>query len=78
MLDNAHVYVTILNRPRKLAVLERRSHAHVLALRNRAPENEGLRAAADCAIDRADEYLVVDRFGQTFFAYLRPTRTGDP
>ena len=55
VLDDADVQVAVLDRPREVALLERRAHRGVLARRHAAPEHQRLGAAADAGAQRADD-----------------------
>ena len=58
LLDDADVEVAVLDRPREVALLERRAHRRVLAGRDAAAEHECLGAPAHPRSQRAHEHLV--------------------
>ena len=64
LLDGADVEVAVLDRPREVALLERRAHRGVLARRHAAPEHQRLGAAADAGPQRADHHVAAPRLGQ--------------
>ena len=80
LLDDADVAVAVLDGRGKLAGLKRRAHALVLAARHLAVEHERFGAAADAAVERADERFALGRRGQASpresrRGRLRPPRT---
>ena len=64
LLHGADVEVAVLDRPRELALLERRPHRGVLARRHTAPEHQRLGAAADAGAHGAHDDVVPPRLGQ--------------
>ena len=64
LLDDAHAEVAVLDRPREVALLERRAHRRVLARRHAAAEHQRLRPAADAGPQRADHHVAGSRLGQ--------------
>jgi hypothetical protein len=50
LLDHPDAEIAVLHRGGEIALLERRPHGRVLALRDPAPEHECLRASADSGV----------------------------
>ena len=76
--DATDTGVTVLDRCRELAVLERRAHTNTLAVGHSSGEDKRLRATADTAEERLHHHLVVRSGTQNFAAYLSPTGRNDP
>ena len=74
----ADVRVPVLDWRRELALLKRRAHAAMLAGRHPAEKDQRLGAAADAAVQRADDDLVWRRRRQLLRADLAAPRLRDP
>jgi hypothetical protein len=64
VFDQADREVPVLHGGGELALLERSTHGDVLALRHAAAEDEGLGAAADPGVQRADDDVGGAGFGK--------------
>ena len=78
VVDDADVEVAVLYRAGEVALLERRPHHVVLALRDSATEHESLGAAAHPGPQRPYQHLARTRIRQRDRANLAPARFGDP
>ena len=78
VLDGADAEVAVLDRPREVALLERRPHRRVLARRHAAPEHQRLGAAADARAQRPDQDVAAPRLGQRDRPDLSAPRRAEP
>ena len=62
--DDADVEVSVLDRPRKVTLLEGGPHRLVLVFGYSTTQDEGLGSPADTRPERADQDLVGSRFGE--------------
>ena len=78
LLDGADVEVAVLDRPREIPLLERRSHRGVLARRHTAPEHQRLGAPAHAGPQRADQHVAPPWLGQPDRPDLPTPRRAQP
>ena len=77
-LDDPDAEVAVLHRTGEVALLERRPHRGVLALRHPALEDQRLGAAAHAGGHRADEHLVGTGLGERHRADLADAGLAHP
>ena len=77
-LHHADAAVTVLDRPGKVADLERRAHRLVLTRRYLAAKYQGLGPAADAAVEGAHQSIPGGGVRQGFAAQLATAGRGHP